>query len=76
MKLRVVEGGDTTSIEKLTRDQVRQVTEKLLNKGEINLDNLRLMIPSGTKNTFSPTSTITKGEKYRFTLEDRQKINY
>ena len=60
----------TTSIEKLTRDDARQLAQNLLKNGEISLSNLESMVPSGATNTFIKTSSITDGAKYEFSLAD------
>ncbi|WP_260450176.1 hypothetical protein [Listeria immobilis] len=61
------------SVETLDRDQARIVAEYLLENGEVNLKDLRDMIPKGTKNTFKSTETLKNGAKYIFQLADGQK---
>lgn len=61
------------SVETLNRDQTRIVAELLLENGEVDLKDLRDMIPKGTKNTFKSTDTLKNGAKYEFQLADGQK---
>ena len=62
------------SVQKLTRDQTRKVTENLLDGGEISISDLESIIPPGTKSTFQPTETLKNGAKYEFQLSDNQKV--
>lgn len=71
----LVKGGSPSELfRNLSRDDARDMVSKLLDNGEISIDDLQRLVPEGTPNTFVPTSTMKNGAKYEFTLNDGQKV--